>query len=76
MTSYKASFVRSFFYIVTIGVVRLTVFYELINEPYIFARMYILITTKINTNEFVYTHKYTHKIHVTTVILQKIRKKI
>lgn len=26
-------------------------------------------------NEFGYTHKYTHKIHVTTVILQKIRKK-
>lgn len=45
MTSNTASFVRSFFYIVTIDVGRLTVFYELINEPYIFARMYILITT-------------------------------
>lgn len=51
LTSNKASFVRSFFYIVIIGV-RLTVFYELINEPYIFARMYILITTKKKKKNF------------------------
>lgn len=47
LTSNKASFVRSFFYIVTIGVVRLTMCFTNWSMSHtFFARMYILITTK------------------------------